>query len=45
MNTLIDIIVLLLAYGGLSLICSVLLRVLWVAPKQTDYEQVTNRGW
>ena len=45
MNTLIDIIVLLLAYTGISLVCSALLWVLRVPPKQTSFEQVTSRGW
>ena len=48
MNTLIDIILLLLAYAGISLVCSVLLwslRVRRVPPKQTNFEQVISRGW
>ena len=45
MNILIDIIVLLLAYAGISLVCSVLLWALGIPPKQTNFEQVTSRGW
>ena len=48
MNTLIDIIVLLLAYAGISLGCSALLwalRVMRARPKHTNLEQVTSRRW
>ena len=45
MNTLIDITLLVLAYAGISLGCSVLLWALRVLPKQTNFEQATSRGW
>ena len=43
MNTLIDIILLLLAYACISLGCSGLLWTPRVPPKQTNVEQVTTR--
>jgi len=46
MDTLIDITILLTAYGSLSLFCAAMLRVLWSLPQRhTSYEQVTSRGW
>jgi hypothetical protein len=44
MDTLIDILVLLLAYAGLSLVCAALLRVMWTPSDRTTYERATTRG-
>ena len=44
MDTLIDILMLLSAYAGLSLVCAALLRVLWTPSDRTTYGRVTSRG-
>jgi hypothetical protein len=44
MDTLIDILMLLSAYAGLSLVCAALLRVLWSPSDRTSYERVTTRS-
>ena len=45
MNTLTDITLLLLAYAGISLGCSVLLWSLRAPRNQANFEQATSRGW
>lgn len=45
MTTLIDVIVLLLAYAGLSLSCAGLLWLLRKLPQRHRYESLTIRGW
>ena len=45
MTTLIDVIVLLLAYAGLSLGCAGLLWLLRKLPRRHRYEGLTIRGW
>ena len=45
MTTLIDVIVLLLAYAGLSLSCAGLLRLLRKLPQRHSHEGLTIRGW
>jgi len=44
MDTLIDILVLLSAYEGVSLVCAALLRVLWTPSDRRTFERVTTRG-
>jgi hypothetical protein len=44
MDTLIDITILLTAYGSLSLFCAAMLRLLFSMPQRGTYDQVTSRG-
>jgi hypothetical protein len=44
MITLIDVIVLLLAYAGLSLGCAALMRVLQTLPQRDSYDIATTKG-
>jgi len=44
MTTLIDVIVLLLAYTGLSLTCAALIWLLRALPQRHRYEGLTTRG-
>ena len=44
MITLIDVIVLLLAYAGLSLGCAALMRVLQALPQRDSYDIATTKG-
>ena len=45
MTTLIDVVVLLLAYAGLSLSCAGLIWLLRRLPQRHRYEGLTTRGW
>jgi hypothetical protein len=45
MTTLIDVIVLLLAYAGLSLSCEGLMWLLRRLPQRHRYDGLTIRGW
>ena len=45
MDTLVDIGILLAVYAGLSLFCTVLMRVLRASPERSTYEAATTRGW
>ena len=45
MDPLIDILMLLSVYAGLSLVCAALLRLLWTPSNRTSYERATTRSW
>jgi hypothetical protein len=45
MNTLIDVVVLLIAYAGLSSVCSILLHLLSSSPTRGNRDAETTRGW